>query len=378
MRLAGFGHPTSFLLPAEHAGKKVFVQKNLLLSSGNSITPRRCAASRSRPHGSGRPRKPRPGRRKCCFGRRSRPRRTIGCCTPNAPLSGPRPATPAGRPNPPGAWSNCCRHSAEGWGELGDALAQQEQFAAAAEAYAEAIGHEPDNFWARQNLARTYTRLGRPDEASREFRRAIQIKPHFGPAHLGLGQLLEDTGHKSEAEEHFRLALTFRVRRAAELTTLARFCHQRGWFKEAMTNYLDAIKLSPFEAPLHLGAGQCLVALDRSAESERYFSEAMRLAPGSGESCFLLGVEFGRQGRPVQAVEQFREAVRLLPNFLEARVNLGVALINLGEDAGALGQFEEVLRRSPTNTAAIQHAESLRGKTLRTPTPTAGPAPAKP
>src|SRR6185503_1602540 len=179
-----------------------------------------------------------------------------------------------------------------------------------------------------QNLAQTHAKLGRRDLAMEEFHRAIEMKPRFGPAWLGLGLLLEEAGRKPEAEEHFRKALTHRVYRAADLTTLARFCHGRGWFSEALTNYLDAIKLNPIDAQLHVGAGQCLSALGRHTEVRRHYAEAVRLAPG----------------------------------LLEARLNLGVALMNLNQDAPALEQFEEVLRRNPTNAVALKHVQTLRNK----------------
>jgi len=174
--------------------------------------------------------------------------------------------------------------------------------------------------------------------------------------------LLEEAGRKPEAEEHYRKALAHRVYRAADLTSLARFCHGRGWFNEALTNYLDAIKLNPIDAQLHVGAGQCLAALGRHGEVRRHYAEAVRLAPGSAEACYLLGVEFGRQGMAAEAAEQFREAVRLAPELLEARLNLGVALMNLNQVVPAQEQFEEVLRRSPTNAVALQHLQTLRQK----------------
>jgi tetratricopeptide (TPR) repeat protein len=260
-------------------------------------------------------------------------------------------------------------HSAEARGQLGDALVRQQKYSEAAEAFSEAFRRDPDSFWALQNLAQAHAKLGRRDDAMSEFRRTIQLKPRFGPAWLGLGQLLEEAGRKPEAEEHFRKALTHRVYRAADLTALARFCHNRGWFNEALTNYLDAIKLNPIDAQLHVGAGQCLAALGRPAEVRRHYAEAVRLAPGSAEACYLLGVEFGRQGMAAEAAEQFREAVRLAPGLLEARLNLGVALMNLGQDAPAQEQFEDVLRRSPTNAVALQHVQSLRKKVRPAQTP---------
>ena len=69
-----------------------------------------------------------------------------------------------------------------------------------------------------------------------------------------------------------------------------------------------------------------LVAIDGSATSARGLSEAVRLAPGSMQAHFLLGLSYGRAHQPVQAAEQFQEAVRLSPDLLEARINLGTAL----------------------------------------------------
>lgn len=251
-------------------------------------------------------------------------------------------------------------HSIKAWADLGDALMQQGQLAAAADAYTEGLRRDPENYWARHNLARLYTRLDRREDALREYRHALQLKPRFGPAHLGLGELLEAAGQPAEAEKHFQLALVHRVRRAEELAGLARFCHARGWHQAALTNYQDALSLNAGAAPLHLGAGQCLSALGRTPEAGKHFAEAVRLDPGSGESRFLLGVSYGRQGQPAEAAEQFREAVRLRPEMIEARVNLGVALAQLGRKNEALAEFEEVLRRQPANATARQQVELLR------------------
>ena len=251
-------------------------------------------------------------------------------------------------------------HNVTAWAALGDGLAAQEKFSDAARAYEEGLRRDPENYWARHNLARIYTRLDRRAEAGREYRHALELKPRFGPAHLGLGQLLEAAGRRDEAEKHFQLALTHRIHRAGELTSLARFCHERGWFQAAVTNYQDAIQLEPGSAPLHLGAGQCLTALGRTAEAQPHFAEAARLAPESGEARFRRGVELGRLGRTEEAAEQFREAVRLLPELVEARVNLGIALGQLGRKSEALAQFEEVLRRQPAHAVARQQVEALR------------------
>jgi tetratricopeptide (TPR) repeat protein len=109
-------------------------------------------------------------------------------------------------------------------------------------------------------------------------------------------------------------------------------------------------------------AGQCLERLGRLTEAEGHYAEAVRLAPGSGQAHFLLGLIFGRQAKPAEAAEQFKEAVRLLPGVVEARVNLAIALLDAGRKAEALEEFREVLGRSPTNAVALRNVKLLEGR----------------
>jgi tetratricopeptide (TPR) repeat protein len=252
--------------------------------------------------------------------------------------------------------------SCEGWSQLGLILAQQQKFEEATVAFRRAFEWDMENVWALQNLAQSLLKLGRRDEAIREYRRALAIKPRFGLAWLGLGQVLEEMGRKTEAEDCYRKALANRIHRAAELTTLARFCQNRGWFEAAATNFDDAIKLSPSDAMLYIEAGQNFAALGRHAEAEQHYAEAVKLSPDLMQAHFLYGLELGQEGKPADATEQFREAVRIMPDLVEARLNLGVALMKGGNYSDALAQFEEVLQRNPTNAMALRNVQTLRAK----------------
>jgi tetratricopeptide (TPR) repeat protein len=246
------------------------------------------------------------------------------------------------------------------WSQLGFILAQRQEYEAATVALRRAFELDWQDVWSLQNLAQSLTKLGRLDEAAREYRRALAIQPHFGLAWLGLGQLLEQEGQKTEAERCYRQALAHRIHQAPELTTLARFCQSRGWYEAAATNFTDAIKLSPSDAMLRLEAGQSLAAAGRRGDAAAHYAEAVRLAPGMAPAHFLYGVELGRQGQPGEAANEFGEAVRLMPDLLEARLNLGIALVNAKRPDEALVQFEEVLQRSPTNSVALRYVEKLR------------------
>ncbi len=253
-------------------------------------------------------------------------------------------------------------NSTEAWMNFGAALARQQQYAEAAQAFQAAVQWDPQDVWALQDLAQTYVKLGRRDEAMRTYRLEISIKPRFGLAYLSLGQLLEEAGDKAEAEKNFRLALTNRIHRAEELLVLARFCQGRGWFRDAATNYLDAIKLRPGDPRLHVSAAQCLAAAGQNAEAEKQYAEAVRLSPASGPMRSLFAVQLSRQGKAAEATEQFEEAVRLMPDVIEVRLNLGIALMKQRRDAEAMKEFEAVLARSPTNATALEYVRNLNAR----------------
>jgi Flp pilus assembly protein TadD len=246
------------------------------------------------------------------------------------------------------------------WTTLGEALAQTGRDNEAALALARALRLEPDNVFTLNNLARLHLRMGQTNDALREFRRIIALKPGFGFAHLGVGEILEQQGRGPEAEKHYRLALQNRIYRAEELATLGRFCLRKGWFGEAVTNLQDAIKLNPGEAALRSALAQALNSLGRKAEADAQLAMAAQLDPSQIQSRYLLGLELGRAGKPAEAAVQFREVVRLQPDLVEGRLNLGLALAQQGLNREALEQFEAALRLSPTNKLAAEQVQALR------------------
>lgn len=252
--------------------------------------------------------------------------------------------------------------NSEVWLLLGLALAQEQKYEEASTAFRQAFKLNSEDVWARQNFAICLQKLGRKDEAIREFKRALAIKPRFGLAWLGLGQIYEEAGKTNEAEACYQSALANPIHRADELTTLARFCQSRKWFAAAATNYLEAIKLSPSDANLCVEAGQTLSELGRHVEAAQCFAEACQISPGWGQAHFLCGLEFGRAGKPGDAEREFRESVKLLPDLAEARLNLGIALYQQQKFQAATDAFRETLQRDPANATAIKYLAALRNQ----------------
>lgn len=252
--------------------------------------------------------------------------------------------------------------SPDNWAELGVILAKQKRYSDAAAAFSRSARLNPEDLWSLRNLAQALKDLGRTNDAIRQYRHVLAVNAHFGPAWLALGQILEATGQKAQAQECYRKAMLDqnRVESIPELEEMAGFCAGRGWYGYAATNYAEAAKLDPANPALEVDAGQNFASLGRHAEAELCFSRAARLSPNSMEAHFLYGLELGRDGQAAAAAVQFREAVRIMPNLPEARINLGMALENEGKYSEALEQFNAALKLDPSNPIALHDAELVR------------------
>ena len=192
------------------------------------------------------------------------------------------------------------------------------------------------------------------------YRRAVELKPRFGPGWLNLGELLQAAGRKSEAENCFHRALANPIRSARELSRVAAFCRDRGWFLAAATNFAEAATLNPTDVSTYILAGQSYSAAGNPTQAQHFFAEAVRLDPNYGPARFLFGRELGKLRNDSGAEEQFREAVRLMPEVAEARLNLATSLRNQGRNDEAAAQYALVLERWPTNLLARQNLEALQ------------------
>ncbi len=243
---------------------------------------------------------------------------------------------------------------------LGLALAQGEKYTDAADSFRQLLEQDAQSVWGMNNLALCYEKLGRQDDAVREFKRAVSLKPQFGTAWLGLSQLYETMGRKDEAAECFRQALANRVNTAEFMADLARVSLNRRCIEAAVTNFAEAVELKPSDPGLLMEAGRALAIAGRHGEAAQRYAEAIQSAPGLAQPHLQLGIELGRLGRPADAEPEFREAVRLAPDSVEAVRNLGIALFEQNKREEALRLFEQVLQRNPKDELALRYAQQLR------------------
>lgn len=176
----------------------------------------------------------------------------------------------------------------------------------------------------------------------------LDHRPH-GRAHHNLGIALKAAGRTSEALEHYRAALPGEP---AAHYALGFELGAAGKYEDAARELQAFLAARPMDATAPKAAvllGQALARLDRSAEAERAFRDALRMAPRDIDARGGLADVLLRTQRFDEAISFYREFLTLEPSNAGAHHNLGMALMQVQRESEAVTEFERALALSPSD-----------------------------
>jgi predicted CXXCH cytochrome family protein len=162
------------------------------------------------------------------------------------------------------------------------------------------------------DLGNLYVGLGRPEEAERQYRRALQLDAQHFAAQANLARLLAGKGRLDEAEALLREAHAARPREAGLSFNLGLLLVERGRRDEAVELLRAALEADP------------------------------RLAPAAYNLAVLVG-----ERHPAEAVPLARRAAALQPEDPRHAWTLGYFQARAGDLPGAAGTLEALLRDHP-------------------------------
>jgi arylsulfatase A-like enzyme/Flp pilus assembly protein TadD len=162
------------------------------------------------------------------------------------------------------------------------------------------------------------------EEASLEFKKCLDLNPHFDQAMLGLARALDFQGKTDEAKQWTRQALQYNPQ------------SYRGWYQlgslEALTDkqaaisdYQKAVSIQENFAPLQRDLGLLQFHEGNYSEAAKYLSQAIALGINDPVLYNDLGISYGRAGRQDKAIASYHQALHLDPNLPQAHLNLGFA-----------------------------------------------------
>jgi tetratricopeptide (TPR) repeat protein len=199
--------------------------------------------------------------------------------------------------------------------------------------YAHALEVTHDNFLAHHGIAFQLLDSDDPVTAEVHFERAVEIKPLWPSAHMGLGDA--------------RIA--------------------QGRVEEALADYRRAIDLAPRNPESHLHFARALADHGKLFRATNHYQRAIELyeAPNAYAHASLAAL-YARSNQLIPAEEQYRIAIALEPDFAEAHANLAFLLIRLerfGEARDSLLRAEQLGQDSAElhfaiGVVALEHNEA--------------------
>ncbi len=194
------------------------------------------------------------------------------------------------------------------------------------------------------------------EEAEESYRRAIQAKRDYLPAHENLCRLLPIRGKTLAAADAWM--------------DLGNQFLDVGKPQEAYIRYRLAFQFKPDDAGLLHGLATTLAGQGRLEESLSMYRASLSKDSKSALCLTNLGWVQSQLGRLDEAVGNFRQAILLAPEYAEAHMCLAATLLRMGQFSEGWAEYEwrwKSLAKQFVRPARSQQewrGESLAGRTL--------------
>jgi predicted O-linked N-acetylglucosamine transferase (SPINDLY family) len=178
------------------------------------------------------------------------------------------------------------------------------------------------------------------------YRRALELRPHYGQAALNLARLLADQGDPAAGEALLR-ALPPEAIGAEELFVLAEMLRLQGRLDEGTVVYGEALAKDPGNGDLLLGVALALISCGQADQALMELLPLLAQRPEDPIPLVATGMALQHLGEMRQAMDFFKQALALDPAQVRARNLLGGCHLELGEPSLAIGEFRAGLRQAP-------------------------------
>lgn len=199
------------------------------------------------------------------------------------------------------------------------------------------------------------------DAAIEKYKEAVEIDPQYAIAYANLGiayghlyGIRRDQGALELARANCERALTLEPDLVEGHLALGGVLQQSGDEQGALNEFAKVLKLDPSNPRALVWQGQTYSRLNRWADAEAAFQEALRERPNSWWVYNELGVVLHEQGKFQDAIKALRSAVLATPKNAMAWSNLGFEYLQIGEFTEATSSLQKSLDLDPSFDQASQ------------------------
>lgn len=208
---------------------------------------------------------------------------------------------------------------------------EQGEYAAAIDAYRNAVSLDPEYLNAWISLAYAYAQSNRMDDAADAYEHAIAIEPDNIPALKGLSYIYSMLGKDEEA-----------------LRTIDR-----------------AVEINPSDPLSWLQKGLTLSALGRVNESVPVYRKVLELSPDNYDAWLCMGMDYFSAGEYQSALDAFEHALEIDDRSDIAWNYKGDTLSRMGRYSEAIEAYNRGLLVSPGNEDLVQGRDAAQSALQR-------------
>jgi tetratricopeptide (TPR) repeat protein len=307
--------------------------------------------------------------------------------------------------------------SALAWGQFGKVAHAHELWAEAAQAYQRAQTLDPSDvrwpYYLGDVLSIQGTELASAEAA---FRRTLELRPGYAPAHMRLGNLLVASGKNQQAEEQFERALDLEPELQPAQVALAQIRLGEGQLEFSEMLLTEVLTESPRHPQALAALGQVYMRQGRRDEAreiaERARSAALynlfsdplmgevdregrstlviwerakaflengnskeavkglllvvELQPTNADAHQQLAIAYGNLGNLERSRDHLERAVFLDPEWLDPRIQLAAVYLEIESPAAAIPHLQKALKLAPAHSDTswlLGKAQLLKGET---------------
>jgi tetratricopeptide (TPR) repeat protein len=209
---------------------------------------------------------------------------------------------------------------------------------------------------AKVRTARQLLAQGKTELAARTLAEAIGDNPADAPAHLLLGEMLNDDNRSGDAIEPLTDAVRLLPDSAEAHNALGEAFSNLNSLGPARAEFEKALQLAPKMPLAHLNLGMVLAQTEELASAAEHLEFAIAklgATPDGARAHYLRAKVYTDLSQVERARAELQVAVRIAPDFAEAWSDLGDARKTLLDDAGALAAFERAVALSPSDPVAL-------------------------
>jgi len=209
------------------------------------------------------------------------------------------------------------------------------------------IDGEDAKYWF--NLALTYQKLKRYDEAITAYQRVIEIDPTPASYHYMLGSVYKEQKRYEESILACQQAIELDPEYKWAFAKRGETYHLMKRYEEALKDFNQAIELDPESAWISAKRGQTYQALKFYEEALKDFDRAIEIDPEYKWA-------FTKRGRVYESLERYEEALKdfdlilnIDPMYLQTIQDLGNLQYRLGDYKASLCSFQNAFDLQPSN-----------------------------